>query len=159
MVKAATDVSSKQRDKDSILLRHQTPAPSSRAWLALSFISGDLLVISDAPPPPAQNGAKLGLTDSLVKALGARVQRHRPLPNRAYEIKFRGCPWRANGEDTVQQRMVLIALLDVLETYGWSLYTSVQLDPGPEGEQYSGADAWICQKEEGWEEGLPVYHA
>ena len=157
-VLAATDVSCTQRAKASVLLRRrQSPAPSRREWCALSFLSGDLLVVSDAPR--AVKGGR-GLVEEMVAAMGLAGQRHRALPEQgAYEIKFKGYPWRAEREDTVKQRIMLITLLDVLERHGWSLYTSVQLDPGPEGETFSGADTWICQKEEAWEEDLPVYHA
>jgi hypothetical protein len=156
IVKVATDVSSKPSDKDSILLRYQNPIPSKKLWMSLGFMQGDLLVISD--PPPETSGSGFNFLGNLIRNLGDKVQRHRSLPNNSYEIKFKGYPWLANGEDAVKQRLLLIQLLEILEVHGWSLYTSVRIDSRPNAEQFSAADSWICQKDIDWAEGIPVYH-
>ena len=108
------------------------------------------MILIDADP---------ALYQGMVQALGSRVQRHRSIGVNAFEFKFVGYPWRAWGEETVQMRIMLITLLEVLETHGYSLYTSLAIDAGPGGEHSSSCDAWVCCRDMNWQPGIPVYHS
>ena len=133
-----------------MLFRQQWPPPASRSWLSLSFYAGDKMILVDADS---------ALCQSMVQALGSRVQRHRSIGINAFEFKFVGYPWRASGEETVQMRIMLITLLEVLETHGYSLYTSVAIDAGPASDHSSSCDAWVCCRDMSWQPGTPVYHS
>jgi hypothetical protein len=46
--------------------------------------------------------------------------------------------WRANGEDTMRVRELLLILLEVLECEGWTVYASVDQKNG--GENFTETD-------------------
>ena len=149
VLKAAVDISKKEFDKDTLLFRRQQPPPPRCHWICVNFTGHDLLHLLDAPP-------ELGL--SLVQLYGERVQRY-DARGRAFEIKFRGYPWRANGEETVRTREILLLLLQCLEQHGFSLYTSVDQDTGPSSDSHSSeADTWYCNRQIDWAPGAPIYH-
>ena len=150
VLKAAVDVSKKEFDKDTLLFRRQQPPPPRCHWICINFTRGDTIHILDAPQE---------LADTLKQAYGERVQRcraHEP----AFEIKFKGYPWLANGEETVRSREILLILLECLEQHGFSLYTSLDQDSGPGGNSHSSeSDTWYCNREMDWTPGAPIYHA
>lgn len=49
VLKASTDISKKQMDKDSLLFRLQYPPPPPSQWFAISFNRGDRMRLIDAP--------------------------------------------------------------------------------------------------------------
>lgn len=134
---------------DTLLFRHQQPPPPPAVWLSISFSSSDQLHLVDAPT---------ALTTSLVSSFPYMIQRsgRTSLSANVFEIKFRGNPWRATGTETMQSRMIVLTLLEVLEEFGYSLYASVDQENGSEGRE---ADTWYCCRQAEWEAGLPVYHA
>lgn len=119
-------------------------------WLCISFDEGDLMHLIDAPTE---------LSQSLAQAFGPKVQRTKHQGS-AFEIKFKGYPWRASGTDTVQSRIILLVLLETLEQHGFSLYASIDQDNGPGGQSgKSEADTWFCNRQADWSPGAPIYHA
>jgi len=42
-----------------------------------------------------------------------------------HEIKCRGYPWYASGEDTIKVREMVLILMEVLEEEGWTVYASI----------------------------------
>ena len=53
-------------------------------------------------------------------------------------------------------RELLIALVEMLEEEGWSVYASIdQKSSGGQG--VSETDTWHCCRAKGWEKGMPVY--
>lgn len=95
----------------------------------------------------------------LIRAYGSKVQSHQ-VTGSVFEIKFRGYPWRASGTETVQSRLIILALLDALEELGFSLYASIDQDNGPGGNSHaSEADVWFCNRQNDWTPGAPIYHS
>ncbi|KAF2121298.1 hypothetical protein BDV96DRAFT_563993 [Lophiotrema nucula] len=144
----STDVSKKNYDKDSLLFRHQTPAPAECDWCCISFSKSDRIRFIDAPSevyngfiPRMEPGR---LQDQGQHALGV------------YELKIYGKPWWAGGIETMMVRGLLLSLLESLEEEGWTVYASIDQKNG--GEKYTETDTWHCCRPKGWEKGAPVYH-
>lgn len=131
-----------------MFFRRQYPPPPPRAWGAISFHSGDRMMLIDFPPEVYQ---------SLIQALGPRAQKSEPVESFssvAFDIKLKGWPWRVVNEEMAEMRIILVTLLDVLETHGFDLYTSAAL-PGP-GAEGRHSDAWYCCRAKGWVPGQPL---
>ncbi|KAK2787550.1 hypothetical protein FQN53_004999 [Emmonsiellopsis sp. PD_33] len=147
VLKAAVDIIKKDGDKDTLLFRHQQPPPPPCNWLCISFNRADILRLFDAPQDVCQ---------ALVLALGRKVQRSYTQGS-AFEIKFNGYPWKANGTETVETRAILLTLLNTLEQFGFSLYGSIQQD-SKQGEEHVAVDTWFCNRQVNWTPGAPIYH-
>ncbi|KAK9352351.1 hypothetical protein V1523DRAFT_427187 [Lipomyces doorenjongii] len=94
----------------------------------------------------------------LVQAYGGKVQSYQ-INGSVFEIKFRGSPWRADGTETVQTRLILLTLLECLEQQGFSLYAGIDQDNGPGRDSHaSEADTWFCNRQADWTPGAPIYH-
>jgi hypothetical protein len=93
------------------------------------------------------------LGQALIQAYGDKVQSHEQ-SDAITMIKFRGWPWLANGTDTVQVRVLLLRLMEVLEQHGFSLYASINQDSDSD----SKADTLFCTRNLNWSPGAPVYH-
>lgn len=50
-----------------------------------------------------------------------------------FEIKFQGFPWSPSGEDTVNTPLKLLQLLETMESFGFSLYSSLMTKKNHEG--------------------------
>lgn len=102
--------------------------------------------IVDAPPSD--------LTDALVAEFisGHRLKSH-VLEGSRLKLKFHGQPWHASGEETVQSRLLLLKLLEVLERFGYSFYASVDQVNGSEE-----ADVVVVTRQQGWTPGMPIWH-
>ncbi len=150
---ASTDVSKKQMDKDTLFFRKQQQPPPPSAWIAISFNKSDRLRLIGADPQLTSAfkdllvGMRLLQTDYgwKDKALGA------------WEFKLNGYPWWATGEETMSTRMLLMKMLECLESFGWSLYASVDQNTGS-GDNSSETDTWYCVRERGWVSGSAVFH-
>jgi hypothetical protein len=61
-----------------------------------------------------------------------RVQDHYRHSPGVYEAKLSGRAWWAQGTETMAVRQLLLTLLEVLETEGWTVYASVDQKNGSE---------------------------
>lgn len=96
---------------------------------------------------------------ALVNMYAQRVQRHGPGNGKTYDIKFNGYPWRPSGEETVTTRVLLLELLGCLESFGFSLYASIDQNNPPSGDNAgSAADVLVFSRESNWVPGAPVFH-
>ncbi|CAN9371631.1 unnamed protein product [Alternaria alternata] len=143
-----TDISKSAVDKDTLLFRYQSPPPLPHEWCVVSFSRQDRLRFMDAPA---------SLYSSLPSRVGANwisaSEQHSP---GIWEFKLKGYPWQASGEETMRVRELLIALVEMLEEEGWSVYASIdQKSSGGQG--VSETDTWHCCRAKGWEKGMPVY--
>lgn len=131
---------------DSLIFRYQSPPPPPCEWLAIAFYRRDRLRFLDRPPPD--------LASAVISALGKSVSSHEMTETRL-EIKFNGTPWWPSGENTVATRVMVLRLLEVLEAFGFSLYTSLDHQTSSEGYE---ADLLIAQRQKDWIPGAPVFH-
>jgi hypothetical protein len=150
---AATDISKKEFDKDTLIFRKQPVLPPV-SWLGISFVAGDKIRLVGAP-------------QSLVVAFRSLLQSTRHLQeDRLYDqmagcwqFKLNGYPWHAKGEETMSTRLLVLRIIETLEGFGWSLYASIDQWNGPGSSSSSSeTDCWYCVKAEDWIPGKPVFH-
>ncbi|KAE8441805.1 hypothetical protein EG329_004258 [Mollisiaceae sp. DMI_Dod_QoI] len=150
---ASTDVSKKELDKDTLFFRKQQVPPPVSDFISISFNMSDRLRLIGAPPKLVQavkeTLAGLGLLQQDLGWKDASLG--------AWEFKIKGYPWRASGEETMTTRLLLLKMLECLESHGWSLYASVDQSTGS-GEGSSETDSWYCVKDRNWVEGAAVFH-
>lgn len=117
-----TDVSTNANDKDTLLFRHQAPAPSPCDWCSVSFSRADKIRLVDANP-------------ELCQALPARLGQEWVSQVGQYalgvlEIKLHGYPWAASGKETMRVRELILTMLGMFEEEGWSVYASIDQSIG-----------------------------
>ncbi|KAM5433672.1 hypothetical protein McanCB56680_005752 [Microsporum canis] len=145
IIKASVDIG----HVDSLFFRYQQPAPPPCIWTSISFHNSDRLRIVDAP-----TGFGLILAD----ALGPDVENCQ-VKGTMFEIKLHGNPWRAVGTKTVQTRVILLAVMDVLEQQGFSLYATINHNSRRSKDSSTAeADTWYCNRRLDWKPGEFVYH-
>ena len=94
----------------------------------------------------------------LVQNLATLIKKHESLGEKhqdAYELTLNGWLWSPAGEATVTTRLILLKVLEVLETHGYTLYCSIDTDAGA----VKAPDAWYCCRDLDWQPGRPIYHA
>lgn len=129
-----------------MIFRYQDPPPPPCDWLSISFDWTDKMKIVDAPPSD--------LAEALVAEFTSnhRLKSH-VLESTRLKLKFHSQPWQASGERTVQSRLLLLKLLEILERFGYSFYASVdQVNASEE------ADVLVVTRQQGWTPGMPVWH-
>ncbi|KAF3000845.1 hypothetical protein E8E13_007084 [Curvularia kusanoi] len=144
-----TDVSRSKADKDTLLFRHQSPAPAPCDWGCISFSRSDRMRLIDMSPEVCEK-----LPARLGQQWVSKVSQYAP---GIQEIKFHGYPWAVSGKATMSVRELLLTMLAMLEEEGWTVYASIDQDAGG-GENSSGTDTWHCCRPQGWVRGAPVYH-
>ena len=154
-----TDISKSPSDLDTLLFRHQYPAPAPCEWMAISFSNSDQIRFITDPHRPWD--AVSAVINAYIGLLGAAVQRHEPhRVAGCYEVKLKGNPWRAYSGETMHARSLLLNLLTTLEQFGWTVYASVDQKLQAGGNSQSGdTDTWHCCRPLGWEPGMPVFHS
>lgn len=144
----STDCSKKERDKDTLIFRHQDPVPERCEWMSVAFVKNDHLRFIDAPKD---------LISSVFSTLKYDIQSHGgPSPKGVYDLKMNGYPWFASGEETMKTRLLLLKLIRGLEEHGFTVYASIDQYSRNEGRE---ADVWHCCRRVSWTPGAPVYHA
>lgn len=71
---------------------------------------------------------------------------------------MKGYPWISGSEEGMKMRGLLLQLLGVLESQGWTLYARVDHSEGSGGEGVGETDSWYVVREVGWVEGMRVWH-
>jgi len=151
LLRLSTDVSKKQMDKDTLIFRQQVPAPAPCEWMCISFSRSDRLRFIDAPAD---------FVKYMLQKLQRDTQSHSPHMPGVYELKLRGTPWNADGDETMYARKLLLVLIAGLEEYGFTVYASIDQKTGPGGDsRRSETDTWHCCRTIGWMPGMPVFHA
>ncbi|KAJ4336926.1 hypothetical protein N0V95_008475 [Ascochyta clinopodiicola] len=112
-----TDVSKNADDKDSLIFRHQSPAPAPCDWCSISFSRGDRIRLIDASPEVCQ-----ALPVRLGQEWVTKVSEYAP---GIQDIKLHGYPWTASGKDTMRVRELLLTMMETLEEEGWTVYASI----------------------------------
>lgn len=150
---ASTDISRKISDKDTLLFRKQPVPPPTATWVTISFKSDDKLRFLGAPP-------------ELLNAFASTFSSNRVLRSHAakdsaanyYQFNLMGYPWRAHGEDTMRARLLILQMVELLETHGWSLYASIDQKSSTSDSSYGETDVWYCIKSADWVPGSIVLH-
>lgn len=133
---AATDVTKKTYDKDTLVFR-SSPAPAPCSFFAISFNEGDKLRVIQAGEFEI---------NTVKNVLAAKVQREEwKVPGVAYQFKMHGFPWYSDGADTVSIRIVLLNILEALAAAGWEFHASIDISLG-QGETANDSDTWFFRK-------------
>lgn len=131
---------------DSLIFRKQDPIPPPCDWICVSFDNSDKLKIVDSPPKD--------LTDAILQTFGHDVRRKEITPDRV-KMHLANMPWNPSGTDTVKTRIILLKLIETLESCGFTIYATI----GSKGEDEEGAqDLLVCQRVKGWIPGAPIWH-
>ncbi|KAJ6781982.1 hypothetical protein PWT90_01268 [Aphanocladium album] len=151
---SSTDISRKEFDKDTLIFRRQGAAPPPASWMALSFKQGDKIRLLGAPQD------LLGAMGSMLTSMRLlQAQSVKNASQAQYEFKLHGYPWSATGEATMQARLLILRMVELLERHGWSLYASIDQNSGPSGDSgYSETDVWYCVKSSDWTPGSIILH-
>ncbi|KAJ2968741.1 hypothetical protein NQ176_g9032 [Zarea fungicola] len=152
---ASTDISRKKFDKDTLIFRRQGGGPPPPAsWMAISFKNGDKIRMLGAPDDLLDSMARMLTSMRLLQSRSAK-----DAAKGQYEFKVHGYPWSASGEETMQTRLLILKMVEVLEMHGWSLYASIDQNNGPSGDSsYSETDSWYCVKSSDWTPGSIIFH-
>lgn len=109
--------------------------PPPKQFIAVSFDHlNKLKIIGDVPST---------LGDTIVQTLGTRVSSHEPSTDRV-KVKMHGNTWLATGEDAVRSQFLVMSVLEILERYGFTVYTSLETQNGHSGYEM---DSLICYRE------------
>ncbi|OAG06979.1 uncharacterized protein CC84DRAFT_1258198 [Paraphaeosphaeria sporulosa] len=154
----STDVSQVLWDADTLLFRHQMPAPAPQEWFSVVFQHNRFRFV-DAP-----RGLCLRVLEHLSsQRLEMKFKDHEKVEG-CCEVKFTGMMRRGSpyldpviNAGTLKTRMMFLDLLGVVEESGWTLYASVEQNMRGDGEGMT--DTWYCCRPVGWAEGNPVYHS
>lgn len=144
----STDISRKTRDKDTLVFRHQDPAPARRDWMSISFARGDKIHLIDAPPE---------FTSSLFNELHPIIHKSKQILPGVHEFQMGVSLWWATGTDTMKAREVVLQMMEVLERHGFTIYASIDQDTR-HSDTSSETDSWTCCRPSDWRQGAPVYH-
>lgn len=149
---ASTDISKKEFDKDTLIFRKQQTPPPESEWISISFNQRDRLRLIGA------NTELIASFRELLKSMRLLQEEFwKDKYNNAWEFKINGYPWYAMGEETVKTRLLVLRMVETLETHGWSLYSSLDQSNG-HGENTSEADSWFCVRDKQWVPGMAVFH-
>jgi hypothetical protein len=94
--------------------------------------------------PPAPD-----LADAIVRSFGTAISKCE-MTTEWFDIKFHGFPWCPSGKEVVTSRIMVLRLLETLESFGFTLYTTLDVDRGQEGRSMM-----IFRKQKNW---MPVWH-
>ncbi|KAF2005166.1 hypothetical protein P154DRAFT_518704 [Amniculicola lignicola CBS 123094] len=148
----STDVSKAQADTDTMIFRHQIPAPMRCEWFSLAFsgVGGNKIKLIDAPKE-----VSMRIVERLGKGkIQVSCKEHR-VPG-CYEIRLLGLGWSMMAGEMMKRRGVVLDLMECFEEEGWSVYASVDQKVGTENS--GDTDTWHCCRPVGWVKGGPVYH-
>lgn len=146
VMQASIDLVRKDVDKDTLVMRRQTPPPPPCDWLCVSFDTIDRLKIVGGPPRD--------LSDAIIELFRGRLRSEEVTPERL-KIKFSSAVWVPQGEDTVTTRRLLLQLIQKLEEFGFTIYASLDMSNGREGRE---TDVMIVQRQRNWVPGAPIFH-
>ncbi|GKU05674.1 hypothetical protein FLAG1_08577 [Fusarium langsethiae] len=107
VMQCSLDITRKSDSKDTLIFRKQDPTPPPCDWICISFDNSDKLKIVDSPPKD--------LTDAILQTFGRDVRR-REITAEKFKIHLGIQPWEPSGTDTVTTRLLLLRLVETLES-------------------------------------------
>jgi len=133
ILSSSTGVSVKKNDKDTLIFRYQLDRPSPCSWFTISFNEDCKLQLIGAPEE---------LIAPIRNILGPLLKEEKRKELGTYQFKCHGSPWEPTGAQLVTTRLLLLALLEVLELHRFRLYAA--FDPTITSNSMNGADIWVC---------------
>jgi hypothetical protein len=140
ILQAGTNISKKERDKDTLIFRKQETPPQGSEWIAISFNRTNRLRLI---------GANAQLIDAfrgmLTETGQLQGESWKDKSQNAWEFKIQGASWLTFGVGRVATGLLLLKMTETLEKCGWSLYASVN-----QTGRSRRTDSWFCVKKIGW---------
>ncbi|KAK3379497.1 hypothetical protein B0T24DRAFT_158898 [Lasiosphaeria ovina] len=147
--------SRKRGAKDTLIFRRRpldAGPPVPMDWLAVALMGSDKLrVVYDAKDVKLSGGADsdhdhLGvLISGLKKALEAMdCFQKGDWSYDSFEFKLKGRPWLSQGEDVVKSRLLLLRIVETLDSSGWQSCCSVLQRTG--NDDFRMADTWYFMR-------------
>ncbi|KAG5657843.1 hypothetical protein KAF25_007876 [Fusarium avenaceum] len=130
----------------ALIFRQQNHIPPPCEWISISFHGGDKLKILNHPPPD--------LSAEVIATFITDIQKHEVTPERT-KIKFKKFPWGPTGYNDVESQLKLLALLEVVERYGFTLYARTT---ARYSDETSESSVLVFQRRRDWVPGTPLYH-
>ncbi|KLO97047.1 uncharacterized protein LW93_3019 [Fusarium fujikuroi] len=130
---------------DALIFRKANHRPPPCEWLNVSFHGGDKLKTLNFPPTD--------LVNDIVATFMIDIQRHNVTPDRA-KIKFKGYPWRPRDCDGAETQLKLLALLEIFERHGFTLYTKTS---ARFTDERSESDVLVFQRRKDWAAGKSLH--
>ncbi|SPQ22895.1 301e68c2-3acf-4a22-ac30-d27479af670b [Thermothielavioides terrestris] len=143
--------------KDSLIFRQVAAVGAALPpveWLSLAPAGTDKLrVVYDAP------GVRLCGTESDQDHLGVLILSLKKVlqesdyfdkgdwSHDSFVFDLKGRPWQSRGEASVKMRVMLMRLLETMETHGWRLYTAFVHRTGTD--ELRMLDTWYFVRERG----------
>lgn len=147
----STNVSKKNKDKDTLIFRYQSPPPKPRDWICVAFSKRDRLRIMDAPAE-LTNAIHDGIRDQIQEKVSHPI-------SGVWEVKLKGWPWHSgHSDEVIKARRLLLRLVALLESHGFTVYASIDQKADLDSDK-GETDTWHCCRPKDWEMGAPVYHA
>jgi hypothetical protein len=107
--------------------------------------SGKVATASSSEIPREYNHDEYGLLIHALKETFTEIDYFKSgkWGHDSFEFKLRGHPWRDMDEKTVKERMLVPKIIETLETFGWTSYTTIQ----KAGPKERGTDPWYFVRE------------
>lgn len=146
----STDISNVPWDADTLIFRHQAPAPAPCEWFSVVFSASNKLRFVDAP----QELCTSVITRFITSKRELRHKEHKT--DGCYELKFTDIGNAMVSNETVKTKVMFLDLLECFEQSGWTVYASVNQNTKHDNQGMT--ETWYCCRPVGWVEGAPVYH-
>ena len=153
----STYISQVPHDADTLLFRHQVPAPTPHEWLSVVMLNKTFRFV-DAP----RSLCIRVLENFSAQNLEMKFKDNEKVEG-CYEVRFTGTMRKGSpyldpviNTGTHKTGLMVLLLLDCIEENGWSLYTSV--GQSTRVDENTVPDTWYCCRPLGWSEGNPIYH-
>ena len=115
---------------DTFLFRKSEQQSPACDWFTISFEDFNRLVIHDGVPEVSTRLHEVFLEKKWSK--------ESTILDRRQDIKLEKAYWLPGGQDTVQARLILLTIADVLDKFGFRIYASVRLT--------SSSDMLVCKR-------------
>lgn len=125
------------------------------AELAADYGKAGSFSSSSAPPPGEGNHDEFGvLVQSLKQMLaGLDCFQSGEWSHDSFEFKLKGFPWSARDEKAAKVELLLLAVVETLDRFGWRSYATVR--QRSDTDEARKQDTWYFVREEGWIPGSP----
>jgi len=135
---------------DTFIFRQQQTLPPECDWISITFNRTDRLQLI---------GASTELIMSfrdMLKSMGLlQAEFWKEKEDNAWEFKIKGYPWSII-DDMAKGSLLLLRIVETLETHGWSLYSNTRLRLSTQSEMRSFSNGWFCIKNKQWAPGMTI---
>jgi hypothetical protein len=138
-------------NNDTLIFRQQQTSPPECDWISITFDRDDRLRLIGA------STELIALFRDMLKSMGLLQDEFwKEKENNAWEFKIKGRPWSFFREDMVKGSLLLLRIVETLETHGWSLYSNTRRNLFGQSGAISFSNGWFCVKDKQWAPGMTI---